>query len=264
VLATGYEALTLDIEDGVGIITLRRPDALNALNLQLKAELAAAIKEVAERPEIRSVLLTGEGRAFCAGGDITQMDPERVPRESRRRQLKVLDEVYIPLARLEKPVIAAVNGHAYGAGCSLAMACDIVFAARSAQFSLAFSRIGLIPDSGALYFLPRLVGVSRAKELVFSARRFGAEEAQQLGLVLRVCDDEELIPSATEQARALAAGPSVALGMSKRLLDQSLQLSLDDMAELESYGQAVAVSSMDHAEGVAAFREKRSARFAGE
>jgi 2-(1,2-epoxy-1,2-dihydrophenyl)acetyl-CoA isomerase len=264
VAGTGYQALTLDVEDGVGVITLRRPEALNALNLQLKAELAAVIKEVAVRPGIRSVLVTGEGRAFCSGGDITQMDPERRPRESRRRQLKVLEEVFIPLSRLEKPVVAAVNGHAHGAGCSLVMACDIVFAARSAQFSLAFSRLGLIPDSGALYFLPRLVGVSRAKDLVFGARRFGAEEAQQLGLVLRVFDDEELLPAATEQARTLAAGPTVALGMAKRLLDQSLQLSLDDMAELESYGQAVAVSSLDHAEGVAAFRDKRPAAFAGE
>lgn len=263
-MATEYEAMTLVIDDGVAIITLRRPESLNALNLQLKAELAAAIREVASRSEVRSVLLTGDGRAFCSGGDITQMDAERTPAQSRRRQLKVLNEVYIPLSRLEKPVVAAVNGHAHGAGCSLAMACDIVLASRSAQFSFAFTRLGLVPDSGALYFLPRLVGVSRAKELVFSARRFGAEEAQQLGLVLRVYDDEELVPAAIEQARALAAGPSVALGIAKRLLDQSLQLTLDDMAELEAYGLAVAVSASDHAEGVAAFRERRAAVFTGE
>jgi 2-(1,2-epoxy-1,2-dihydrophenyl)acetyl-CoA isomerase len=261
--ATTYEAMSLEVEEGVAVITLSRPEALNALDLQLKAELASALADVAQRTDIRAVLVTGSGRAFCAGGDITQMDPDREPRESRRRMLKLLREVFIPLARLEKPVVAAVNGHAHGAGCSLAMACDIVIAGRGAQFSLAFARLGLIPDSGALYFLPRLVGVSRAKELVFSARRFGAEEARDLGLVHRVVEDDELLAVAMEQARRFAAGPSVALGMAKRLLDQSPILSLEDMAELESYGQALAVSTADHGEGVRAFHERRDPRFVG-
>ena len=165
--------MTLDVQDGVGLITLNRPEAMNALSLALKAELAQALREIADSREIRCLVITGTGRAFCAGGDITEMDAGRAPEETRRRFLKLLREIYIPLARLEMPVIAAVNGHAHGSGCSLAMACDIVFAARSAQFSLAFLRVGLIPDSGALFFLPRLVGVRRAKELVFSARRFG-------------------------------------------------------------------------------------------
>jgi 2-(1,2-epoxy-1,2-dihydrophenyl)acetyl-CoA isomerase len=218
---------------------------------------------VRDNAEVRAVLVTGAGRAFCSGGDIAQMDPDRPPRESRRRMLKLLHEVFIPLAQLEKPVVAAVNGHAHGAGLSLAMACDLVFAARSAQFSLAFARLGLIPDCGALYFLPRLVGPARAKELVFSARRFGAEEAAELGLVHRVVDDAELLPTALEQARALAHGPTVALSMAKRLLDQSSMLSIDDMAELEAYGQSVAVATVDHREGVAAFHEKRQAEFSG-
>jgi 2-(1,2-epoxy-1,2-dihydrophenyl)acetyl-CoA isomerase len=261
--ATAYEAMRFELRDGVGTITLDRPDALNALNLQLKAELADALREIAGDPEVRAVLVTGAGRAFCSGGDITQMDPDRPPRESRRRMLKLLHEVFIPLARLEKPVIAAVNGHAHGAGLSLAMACDLVVAARGAQFSLAFARLGLIPDCGALYFLPRLVGVARAKELVFSARRFAADEARELGIVHEVVDDEQLLETAMERARTLARGPSVALGMAKRLLDQSPILSLDDMAELESYGQSVAVASDDHREGVTAFFEKRAAEFTG-
>jgi 2-(1,2-epoxy-1,2-dihydrophenyl)acetyl-CoA isomerase len=261
--ATAYETIRLGVDDGVAVVTLQRPDALNALNLQLKAELAAAIRELGERRDIRSVVITGAGRAFCSGGDITQMDPDREPQESRRRMLKLLAEVFIPLSRLEKPVVAAVNGHAHGAGCSLAMACDIVLAARSAEFSLAFARLGLIPDSGALFFLPRLVGVNRAKELVFSARRFGAEEARELGLVHRVLDDDELLRVAMEQARTLAEGPTVALGIAKRLLDQSPILSLEDMAQLEAYGQAVAISAADHAEGVRAFFDKRTARFTG-
>jgi 2-(1,2-epoxy-1,2-dihydrophenyl)acetyl-CoA isomerase len=261
--ATSYEAMRLEVQDGVGVITLDRPDALNALDLQLKAELGDALREVRDSDEVRAVLVTGAGRAFCSGGDITQMDPDRPARESRRRMVKLLHEVFIPLAQLEKPVVAAVNGHAHGAGCSLAMACDLVFAARSAQFSLAFARLGLIPDCGALYFLPRLVGVARAKELVFSARRFGAEEAFDIGLVHRVVDDEKLVAAAMDQAAALARGPSVALGMAKRLLDQSPMLSIDDMAELEAYGQAVAIGTGDHREGVAAFFAKRPAAFSG-
>jgi len=262
-VATLYETITLDVTDGVGIVTLNRQEALNALNLQLKAELSAALSEVASRPEVRCVLLTGAGRAFCAGGDITEMDPDRRPVENRRRMLSLLWDVCMPLARSEKPVVAAVNGHAHGAGCSLVMACDIVIAARSAEFSLAFARLGLIPDSGALYFLPRLVGVSRAKELVLTARRFSADEACQIGMVHRVVDDDVLMATALEQARALAAGPSVALGLAKRLLDQAPTLSLDDMMELESYGQALAMSTDDHREGVHAFLEKRPPRFGG-
>jgi 2-(1,2-epoxy-1,2-dihydrophenyl)acetyl-CoA isomerase len=250
---SGYQAITLDVEDGVGLLTLSRPEALNALNLRLKGELRDALRAVTASTDVHCLVITGAGRAFCAGGDITEMDPERTPAESRRRMLTLLREVYIPLARLEKPVIAAVNGHAHGAGCSLMMACDIVYAARTAQFSLAFIRMGLIPDSGALFFLPRLVGLRRAKELVFTARRFGADEARELGLVDNVCDDDRLLAVAMEQARALANGPAVQLGMAKRLLDQAPLTSLEDMCELEAYAQAVAVSTERHSEAVRDF-----------
>jgi 2-(1,2-epoxy-1,2-dihydrophenyl)acetyl-CoA isomerase len=262
-VAPDYEAMTFDVVDGVGRITLDRPEALNALNLQLKTELATCIAAIQDDADVRAVLLTGNGRAFCAGGDITQMDPQRTPQAARRRMLKLLREVLIPLARLEKPVIAAVNGHAHGAGFSLALACDMVYAADSAVFSLAFARLGLVPDTGALYFLPRRVGLNRAKELVFTARRIGAQEAHDLGLVNHVVPDDELLDSAGAMARELAAGASVALGLAKRLLDQSPQLSLEDMAELESYGQAIAISSADHSEGIAAFTERRPPRFTG-
>jgi len=250
--------MTLDVQDGVGLITLNRPEAMNALSLALKAELAQALREIADSREIRCLVITGTGRAFCAGGDITEMDAGRAPEETRRRFLKLLREIYIPLARLEMPVIAAVNGHAHGSGCSLAMACDIVFAARSAQFSLAFLRVGLIPDSGALFFLPRLVGVRRAKELVFSARRFGAEEALEYGLVQQVVDDDALLDVAREQARLWARGPAVQLGMAKRLLDQAPLVALDDMAEFEAYAQSVAASTDFHADAVATFLARTS------
>jgi 2-(1,2-epoxy-1,2-dihydrophenyl)acetyl-CoA isomerase len=261
--AKTYESLIFEVEEGVATLTLNRPDALNALNLALKAELAAAIAEIRDRDDVRAVLLTGAGRGFCAGGDIKEMDPNRTPPAARRRMLKILTEILLPLTRLEKPVVAAVNGHAHGAGVSLALASDIVYAAESAVFSLAFSRLGLIPDTGALFLLPRRVGVARAKELVFSARRFSAAEAEELGIVLRVLPDDELLPAATELARRLGAGPTIALGIAKRLLDQSLLLSPEDMAELEAYGQAVATATNDHAEGIAAFGERREPRFTG-
>jgi 2-(1,2-epoxy-1,2-dihydrophenyl)acetyl-CoA isomerase len=261
--ASSYETLILDVDEGVATVTLNRPEVLNALNLQLKADLAAAIEESTNRSDVKCLLLTGAGRAFCAGGDITEMDPDRAPPESRRRARKLLLEVFLPLASLEKPVLAAVNGHAYGAGCSLAIACDIVFAGRSAQFSFGFTRMGLIPDGGALFFLPRLVGVGRAKELILTARSFGADEAHALGLVHRVVDDDHLAAAALEQARLLANGPSVALGLAKRLLDHAFTSTIEQVAELEAFGQALSMSTDDHREAVSAFLERREAHFSG-
>jgi 2-(1,2-epoxy-1,2-dihydrophenyl)acetyl-CoA isomerase len=261
--SSSYEVLGFEVADGVGTVTLNRPDALNALNFALKAELAACWREIAERDDVRVVVLTGAGRAFCAGGDISQWEPGAAPVASRKRWLKLLGDVVVPLARLEKPVIAAVNGHAHGAGFSLALAADVIYAAESAVFSLAFTKLGLVPDTGALYFLPRMVGLSRAKELVFSARRLSAGEAHDLGLVNHVVPDDDLQKVAREFAVTLAAGAPVALGMAKRLLDQSLNLSLDDMVEFEAYAQSVAIATADHAEGVSAFREKRVPRYRG-
>jgi 2-(1,2-epoxy-1,2-dihydrophenyl)acetyl-CoA isomerase len=261
--ASELRAMTFGVDEGVGTITLNRPDALNALNLELKAELAATIAEIRARPDVRAVVVTGAGRAFCAGGDIDEMDPGRTPPAARTRLLKLLEEVFIPLARLEKPVIAAVNGHAHGAGCSLALAADMIYAAESAVFSLAFARLGLVPDSCSLYFLPRRLPINRAKELVFSARRFDAAEGERLGLVNRVLPDEELMPVALEEAARLASGATTALGLAKRLLDQSSQLTIDDMAQFEAYAQAIATGTEDHREGVAAFHEKRPPSFTG-
>jgi 2-(1,2-epoxy-1,2-dihydrophenyl)acetyl-CoA isomerase len=260
---TAYETLLLEVTDGVATLTLNRPDALNALNLQIKGELTQVIRELRDNPEVRAVVLTGAGRAFSAGGDIKEMDPERTPAVARARMLKILKDILLPLYQLEKPVIAAVNGHAHGAGVSLAMACDLIYAAESAVFSFAFARLGLVPDTGALFLLPRRVGVARAKELVFTARRFGAAEAKELGIATEVLPDDELLPAATAFARQVAAGPTVALGLAKRLLDQSLLLSPEDMAELEAYAQPVAQSTSDHAEGLAAFAERRDPRFTG-
>jgi 2-(1,2-epoxy-1,2-dihydrophenyl)acetyl-CoA isomerase len=212
---------------------------------------------------VRSVLLTGEGRAFSAGGDIMQMDPDRGPEVTRKRMAYLLEEVVMPLAQLDKPVVAAVNGHAHGLGLSVALACDIVYAAQSAVMSFAFTKVGLAPDGGASYFLPRAVGLNVAKELMLTARRLSADEAQDLGLVNRVFADEDLVGEATELARKLAAGPPIAMGVTKRLLNSSLLRSLEGVAEAEAYGQALAMSSEDHREGINAFREKRDPKFTG-
>ena len=262
-LGTPLETMTFEVTDGVGVITLDRPDAMNALNMQLKDELGRTLEEAAERPDVRAVLLTGSGRAFSAGGDIVQMDPNRGPTVTRARMRRLLHGTVFPLARLEKPVIAAVNGHCHGLGLSLALACDIVYAAESAVFSMAFTRVGLVPDGAAIYHLPRIVGLSRAKELVLTGRRFGADEARELGIAAHVTPDGELIAVALEAARTLAQGATLALGLSKRLLDQAPLLSLDDAAELEAYGQALMMATEDHAEGVAAFQGKRAAVFQG-
>lgn len=262
-LAVDFETVDVSVEQGVARVVMNRPDALNALNMQLKEELAEVWRALADSSEVRAVLLTGAGRAFSTGGDIKQMDPDRGPEVTRQRMAKLLRDTVIPLARLDKPVLAAVNGHAHGLGLSLALACDIVYAAQSAVLSMAFTRVGLAPDGGASYFLPRLVGLSRAKELMFTGRRLSAQEALELGLVSRVLPDEQLMPAAGDLAAELAAGATVAIGAAKRLLNESSMHTIEEMSELEAFGQAVAMSSDDHREGIAAFAERRKPEFKG-
>lgn len=260
---SGYETVDLSIEGGLATVVLNRPEALNALDMQLKEELGDVWRRLADDPEARAVLLTGAGRAFSTGGDIKQMDPDRGAEVTRRRMTKLLRETVIPLARLDMPVVAAVNGHAHGLGLSLALACDVVYAAESAVLSMAFTRVGLAPDGGASYFLPRVVGLNRAKELMFTGRRLDAAEAAELGLVQEVLSDEEMLPAARAFAAGLAGGATIAIAGAKRLLNESSLHTIEEIAELEAFGQAVAMSSEDHREGIAAFAEKRPAKFEG-
>jgi 2-(1,2-epoxy-1,2-dihydrophenyl)acetyl-CoA isomerase len=258
-----YETVDLEIEDGLATVVLNRPEALNALNMQLKEELADVWRLLADRADVRAVLLTGAGRAFSTGGDIKQMDPDRGTEATRRRMAKLTREVVIPLARLDKPVVGAVNGHAHGLGLGLALACDIVYAAESAVLSMAFTRVGLAPDGAASYLLTRAVGLNIAKELMFTGRRLSAAEALELGLVNHVVADGELIDSAGAAARSLAEGATVALCAAKRLLNESALHSIEEIAELEAFGQAIAMTSEDHREGIEAFAEKRTPQFKG-
>jgi 2-(1,2-epoxy-1,2-dihydrophenyl)acetyl-CoA isomerase len=258
-----YETVSLTVEDGVAKVVLDRPDALNALNMQMKEDLAEVWRLLPEMAEVRCVLLTGAGRAFSTGGDIKQMDPDRGAETTRRRMTRLTREVVIPLARLDKPVVAALNGHTHGLGLGIALACDILYAAESAVLSMAFSRVGLSSDGTASYLLSRAIGLSRAKELMFTGRRLSAAEALELGLVNHVVADEQLLEVAGGMARDLAQGPTVAICAIKRALNEASLHSIEEMAELEAYGQAIAMTSEDHREGIAAFAEKRRAEFTG-
>jgi 2-(1,2-epoxy-1,2-dihydrophenyl)acetyl-CoA isomerase len=261
--ATDADVLGVQVEDGLAILTLQRPEALNALNMDLKVALAEWLAGARFDESIRAVLLTGSGRAFCAGGDLSEMDPDRTPDQARQRQDHLLRSVFRPLASFPKPVVAAVNGHAHGGGLSLALACDIVIAAESTPMSLGFVNRGLVPDCGILHFLPRMVGAARAKELLLTGRRFDAHEALQMGLIARVVPADQLMQEAIATANSLAHGATIALGMTKSLVDQSWQLTFEQMSELEAFSHAVCRPSADHREGLVAFAEKRDAIFTG-
>jgi 2-(1,2-epoxy-1,2-dihydrophenyl)acetyl-CoA isomerase len=260
--ATNETTGTIRIEhaDGVQTITLNRPDSLNALNAAMRRELLAAFKVAARDPSVRAVLLTGEGRGFCSGADLRGGSGER---EFRR----VLSGEYNPLItamrELPKPVIAAVNGVAAGAGLSLALACDLVYASDQARFVLAFARIGLVPDSGALRTLVRVLGRHRAAELAFGNDPLSAADAADAGFINGVVPAAELIDHARAHARELASGPTRAIGLAKRLINASENESLPHMLALEAALQELAGRTQDHAEGVLAFAEKRDPRFTG-
>jgi 2-(1,2-epoxy-1,2-dihydrophenyl)acetyl-CoA isomerase len=246
---------------GVGTITFNRPEALNATNDEFYRHLARLIREIADNAEIGCVVITGAGRGFCAGADVKAMNPDMKLLARRRRHRWILADVLRPLVNLEKPVIAAVNGPAVGAGFNLALAADIIIASDKAVFSQIFTRLGLVPDLGGLYLLTRVVGLNKAKELCFTARKIDAPEALALGIVNRVVPAAELMSAAIALAQEIAAGPATALAMIKTLLNKSSTCSLDQMLEYESYAQTLAYTTPEHREGVAAFREKRAPDF---
>jgi len=257
------QCLLSEFNQGVVTLTLNRPTALNALNLELKSALAKEIADLAVRQEVRAVVITGAGRAFCAGGDIKEMDSSRSPAEIRDRLAALHRMVFAPLAAIEKPVIAAVNGPAFGAGLSLALACDIVISADTAKFGLAFTLRGLVPDAGAAYRLVRLMGLGRVKDLAFTGRIFGAEEACNFGIVQKVVGADDLAVEVQNYAATLALGATRAIGLTKRLLDLAPHSSLESMTEHEIGAVIQAIGTSDHAEALKAFTEKRPANFTG-
>jgi 2-(1,2-epoxy-1,2-dihydrophenyl)acetyl-CoA isomerase len=260
---TAFTALRYEVSDAIATITLDRPDALNALTVPLKTELLAALRAVAGDRGVRAVILTGAGRAFCAGQDLKErLGPDAAPLAVEVRQR--YNPIIAAMRRLDQPIVGAINGVAAGAGASLAFACDIRIAAEGASFVLAFGRIGLVPDSGATWFLPRLVGPAKAAELALLGESLSAGEAERFGLVARVVPADALAGEATAMAERLAGLAPRALALTKRALDRSWSVSLDEALEDEAYRQGVAGATADHAEGLAAFLERRPPRFTGE
>lgn len=262
-MAPSFSALRWEVEHGVGTITLDRPDALNSLEATLKRELLAVLREAERDPAVRAVILTGAGRAFCAGQDLKErLGPDAAPLDVEVRERYV--PIVLAIRRLSKPVIAAVNGVAAGAGAALAFACDLRIAADGASFVLAFGRIGLAPDSGASWFLPRLVGLAYAAELLYLPDSMPAPEALRIGLVSRVVPAAELMPQAQALTGRLAHGAPRAMALTKRALARSLEVGLEEALDHEASLQGIAGRTADHAEGIAAFLEKRPPRFTGE
>jgi len=251
-------------EAGVATLTLNRPESLNSVNPAMQAELKAALDKAGGDPTVRCLIITGSGRGFCSGADLVG---SAVLSGGVPDLAKVLDETYNPLIRslrdLPKPIIAAVNGVAAGAGANIALACDIVLAARSAVFIQAFCKIGLIPDAGGTWFLPRHVGRARATALAMLGDKLPAEQAESWGLIWKAIDDDKLMGEAETLARHLATQPTVALGLIKKALSAAETNGLDAQLDLERDLQAIAGRTEDFMEGVAAFREKRPARFSG-
>jgi 2-(1,2-epoxy-1,2-dihydrophenyl)acetyl-CoA isomerase len=259
-----YQTIELAIAGGVATLTLNRPDSLNSFNQQMHEEVRAALS-IADDPDVRCLVLTGRGRAFCAGQDLG--DRAVAPGGAAPDLGASIDDNYNPLIRrlrsLEMPVVCAVNGVAAGAGANIALACDLVLAARSAKFIQAFCRLGLVPDSGGTWFLPRLVGRARALGLSMLGDALSAEDAERWGLIWRCVDDAALMPTVAELAGRLAQQPTYGLSLIRHAIDRSGVNSLDAQLDLERDLQRAAGRSADYAEGVRAFLEKRPPKFIG-
>lgn len=259
-----FETILFQVENGVATITLNRPEKLNAFNDQMIDETAVAFKQASRDKEIRCVVLTGNGRAFSSGQDLADVvargDSFSIGEHLRHGYHKLIKQ----MVQLEKPIIGAINGIAAGAGCGVALATDIRIAADSASFMLAFSKVGLVPDSGTNWFLPRLIGQARAYEMAITADKIPAETALAWGLVNRVVPAAQLMETVTAWAGPLATGPTLAYGLAKRAMNQAWNSDLFGALEYEAHLQEIAGRSHDNKEGVTAFLEKREAKFRGD
>jgi 2-(1,2-epoxy-1,2-dihydrophenyl)acetyl-CoA isomerase len=257
-----YSTILFEVKEGVGIITLNRTSVLNSFNFEMADDVIHALQYCRDQEAIRAVILTGAGRGFCAGQDLEEATTEGGPRIE-----EIVDHTYNPIIHLireiEKPVICAVNGVAAGAGANIALACDITLAAHSSNFIQSFSNIGLVPDSGGTYTLPRLVGMQRAAAFMFLANKISASEAEKTGMIYQVIEDEQLQSAAFELAANLAKRPTKGIGLTKRLLNASFTNSFSEQLDLERALQAEAGQTADHKEGIKAFFEKRKPEYIG-
>ena len=261
-----FETIQLEMHGSICLLTLNRPDRLNALTVEVAHEFNAAVREALERGA-RVIVLTGSGRAFCAGGDLREMQ-EIAGKEGRveaffDEPLRILNESILLIRQTPVPFIAAVNGVASGGGCNLALACDLVIAAESAKFNQAFIKIGLVPDCGGTFMLPRLVGWKRATELMFTGDMITAQRAAEMGMINSVVADGELMSQVMAMAEKLANAPTAAIGQIKRLLDASAVNDYGSQLDWERKAQIEAGKTKDFTEGVTAFLEKRPPRFVG-
>lgn len=262
-LTMEYAFVKFSVENNVGLIKLNRPDVLNSFNRQMALELQAVLNECEKNNFVRAILLSGEGRAFCAGQDLA----EAISTDGPELQ-KIVKEHYNPIVlkirNIEKPVVCAVNGVAAGAGANIALACDITVAAKSASFIQAFSKIGLIPDSGGTFTLPRLIGLQKASALMMLGDKIMAEEAERMNMIYKFFSDDSFFEEAYSIASKLAEMPTKAIGLTKRALNSALLNNLAVQLDLEEQLQTEAGNSFDYNEGVAAFLEKRKPVFKGE
>ena len=257
-------SVDLTIEGAVAKVVLNRPDKLNALTVNMRQSLCDCFGQLRFDDKVRAVIVTGAGRGFCSGADVDRMAGQPHDLRTDRDRLQRGGHTFIrALHSIEKPTIAAVRGPAVGIGWSIALACDLVVASKTARFSQIFRRIGLAPDGGAIWFLTRRLGIAKAKELVFSARFVEADEALALGLVNHVVEDQALMSKTEELATELAEAPTFALGLAKKLFHAAVGPSLEHYLEIESMVQPQLHMTADNTEGVAAFREKRKPKFIG-
>ena len=259
----GNSTVLVERADGVATVTLNRPEARNALNLEMREELEVALHGLEAEPDVRVLVLRGAGGHFCAGGDVKFMQTHPMTAADGQGRVEAMNRAVRALADFRTPTIAMVDGFAVGAGCNLALACDLVVASDRARFGEVFARIGLIPDGGGAYLLPRRVGLAKAKELCFTADVVEAAEALRIGLVNRVVPAAELEAQTLTLARRIAEGPPRVHAMAKSLLNRSLALDLETSLAWEALAQGMMIESEDHREGLTAFFEKRPPRFTG-